>query len=88
MSNATNQYSIDTTLPQPIQDPARYVWNPRIGDSRLTPATAAGRRVDVRQPLLFDIHERLLGRSLKVSGSIIQADQRPGFIARSLEAIF
>ena len=64
------------------------VRNFSIGNFSFWPITVGSSCVDARQLLLSDIREKLLGRNLKASGSVIQSDQKLYFITRFLEVAF
>jgi hypothetical protein len=59
-----------------------------IGDFRLQPLQMENSPTDAREMLLSDIRERLLGKTVKATGSIIHADKQLYFITRQLDGIF
>ncbi len=56
-----------------------------IGTYKLTQAVDSVRGTDAREVLLADIRERLLGKSVKATGSVIEADKKRYFIPRTVE---
>lgn len=59
-----------------------------IGDFRLQPLQLEGSRTDARELLLADIRERLLGKTVKATGSVIEASNRLYFIPRRVDGVF
>ena len=58
-----------------------------IGTFKLTQAADPVKGMDAREVLLTDIRERLLGKSVKATGSIIEADKKLYFIPRTVEEV-
>jgi hypothetical protein len=58
-----------------------------IGTFKLTQAADPVKGMDAREVLLADIRERLLGRSVKASGSVIEAGKELYFIPRTVEHV-
>ena len=56
-----------------------------IGTFKLTPPTDSVQETDAREVLLADIRERLLGKSVKATGSVIEAQKQLYFIPRTVE---
>jgi len=58
-----------------------------VGTFKLTQPTAPVKGTDAREVLLADIRERLLGRSVKATGSVIEAGKELYFIPRTVEHV-
>ncbi len=56
-----------------------------IGTFKLTQLVDAVKGTDAREVLLADIRGRLLGKSVKATGSVFEADKRLYFIPRTVE---
>jgi len=56
-----------------------------IGTFKLAQPISPAKGTNTRDVLLADIRERLLGRSVKATGSVIEADKRLYFIPRTVE---
>jgi hypothetical protein len=59
-----------------------------IGDFKLRPLEAASSHADAREVLLADIREKLLGQTVKATGSVIEANNRLYFIPRRVDGVF
>jgi hypothetical protein len=59
-----------------------------IGDYRLEPFQPRNARTDARELLLADIREKLLGKTVKATGSVIEANNRLYFIPRRVDGVF
>jgi hypothetical protein len=59
-----------------------------IGDYRLQALQPRSARTDARDLLLGDIREKLLGRTVKATGSVIEANNRLYFVPRRVEGVF
>jgi hypothetical protein len=59
----------------------------KVGTFHLNPGGNPARCTDTRALLLADILERLVGRSVKATGSVIESDKRLYFIPRKVENI-
>lgn len=59
-----------------------------IGDFRLPALQPRTARTDARELLLADIREKLLGKTVKATGSVIQANSRLHFIPRRVDGLF
>jgi hypothetical protein len=59
-----------------------------IGDFRLQPSQMGNSPMDAREMLLSDIRERLLGKTVKATGSVIHADKQLYFIPRQVDGVF
>jgi len=56
-----------------------------IGTFKLTPPTGSVQEMDTREVLLANIRERLLGKRVKATGSVIEAQKQLYFIPRTVE---
>ena len=56
-----------------------------VGTVKLTQAADSVKSTDAREILLADIRERLLGKPVKATGSVIEADKKLYFIPRTVE---
>jgi len=59
-----------------------------IGDCRLEPFQPRNARTDAKELLLTDIREKLLGKTVKATGSVIEANNRLYFIPRRVDGVF
>jgi hypothetical protein len=59
-----------------------------IGDYKLQKAQPTCSRTDTKELLLADIREKLLGKTVKATGSIIQANNQLYFIPRRVDGVF
>jgi len=59
-----------------------------IGDYPLALIQDSSRKIDARRLLLNDIKEKLLGKTIKATGSVIEANGKLYFIPRTVEGIF
>ena len=59
-----------------------------IGDFNLERLQVTNVRTDAKELLLTDIREKLLGRTLKATGSVIEANNRLYFIPRRVDGVF
>jgi hypothetical protein len=59
-----------------------------MGDFRLEPLQPTNARTGARELLLADIREKLLGRSVKATGAVIEANNRLYFIPRRVDGVF
>ena len=58
-----------------------------IGDCTLALSKDSTRKIDARRLILNDIKEKLLGRTVKATGSVIEANGKLYFIPRTVEGI-
>ena len=58
-----------------------------VGTFKLNTNGNVEKRTDARQLLLADIRERLVGKSVKATGSVIEAEKRLYFIPRTVEQV-
>ena len=59
-----------------------------IGDFNLERLQVTDARTDAKELLLTDIREKLLGRTLKATGSVIETNNRLYFIPRRVDGVF
>jgi len=59
-----------------------------IGDYRLERFQPGGARTDAKELLLCDIREKVLGKTVKATGSVIEANNRLYFIPRKVDGVF
>lgn len=59
-----------------------------MGDYRLEPFQPRVARTDARELLLADIREKLLGKTVKATGSVIEANNRLYLIPRRVDSVF
>jgi hypothetical protein len=59
-----------------------------LGDFKLETLGEGGAHPDARGLLLADIREKLLGKTIKATGSVIQSNQRLYFIPRTVDGVF
>jgi hypothetical protein len=59
-----------------------------IGDFKLPLAAATQRAPDAREVLVQDIRDKLLGKTVKATGSVIQANKNLYFIPRTVDGVF
>jgi hypothetical protein len=67
---------------------SRALDNFSIGDFRLEPLQIENSRTDAREMLLADIREKLLGKTVKATGSVIHAEKQLYFIPRQVDGVF
>lgn len=63
------------------------IRNLRIGSWRIEETGPAGMLADVKRAILHDIRNKLLGKTIKATGSVVQANGRLYFIAKSIEGV-
>jgi hypothetical protein len=59
-----------------------------IGDFKLQPLEPPNSHADAKEVLLADIREKLLGQTVKATGSVIEANSRLYFIPRRVDGVF
>jgi hypothetical protein len=59
-----------------------------IGDFKLQPLQTENSRMDAQEMLLSDIREKLLGKTVKATGSIVHAEKQLYFIPRQVDGVF
>ena len=62
--------------------------NLSIGDQKIRLTEIANTKGDMQRLLIHDIKERLLGRNVKASGSIVKAGERLYFLPKIIDAIY
>jgi hypothetical protein len=58
-----------------------------IGTLTLTPSSKVMKGLDAHEIIMSDVRERLLGKTVKATGSVIQADKRLYFIPRTVDQV-